>query len=251
MNHRSVKNELILEDGRRIAYALTEGALPCVIFLGGFKSDMTGAKATALEAASQARGQRFVRFDYTGHGQSSGDFRDGTIGAWKGDALAVIDRLGGERVVLAGSSMGAWIALLCALERPQVMGLVGVASAPDFTEKLIWEKLDAVQQKQLLDEGVYYAPSCYGEDAYPITRGLIEEARGHVLLDRSIALSIPIRLIHGTQDEDVPWRMSVQLMERLASADVSLTLVKGGDHRMSGPEQLALLCETVKTLCQL
>ena len=132
---------LELSDNKKIAYVLSEGKLPCVIFLGGFKSDMTGIKATALEASCKAAGQMFIRFDYAGHGKSSGKFVDGTIGDWKSDALAVIDKLGAEKNILVGSSMGAWIALLCAIERPEKLaGLVGVASAPDFTEKLIWSR---------------------------------------------------------------------------------------------------------------
>ena len=243
---------LDLPNNRRIAYHVSDGSLPCVIFMGGFKSDMTGSKATAPEATCRANGQRFVRFDYTGHGQSSGEFKEGTIGSWLQDALAVLDQLGAEKNILVGSSMGAWIALHCVLARKdKVAGLVGIASAPDFTEKLIWEKLDAAQKKALLEEGVFYAPSCYGEEPYPITKQLIEEARAHLLLDGDIPLDIPVRLLHGTKDEDVPWEMAVRLAERLRTADVRLTLVKNGNHRLSEPAQLALLCDTVKTLCQL
>jgi pimeloyl-ACP methyl ester carboxylesterase len=236
-------------DGRRIAHHLSEGALPGVVFMGGFKSDMTGAKALALEAYCRKRGQRFLRFDYTGHGQSSGKFIDGTIGSWKRDALDVLDRLVPGENILVGSSMGAWLALLAALEhKKMVVGLVGIASAPDFTEKLIWQQLKSQQQKQLLEEGIYHAPSCYGEDPYPITRALIEEGRNHLLLDGPIDLNIPVRLIHGTRDEDVPWQMATQLMERLASSDVALQLVKDGGHRLSEPQQLELICRTVDAI---
>ncbi len=242
---------LELSDNHRIAYVLSEGNLPCVIFLGGFKSDMTGTKATALEANCKARGQRFIRFDYTGHGKSSGKFQEGTIGAWKRDALAIIDNLGAEQNILVGSSMGAWISLLCALERrDKLAGLVGIASAPDFTEKLIWEQLGSEQKEILRRDGVYYAPSCYGEEPYAITMKLIEEARGHLLLDNKINIDAPVRLLHGTLDEDVPWQISSTLLQLISSENASLTLIKGGNHRLSEPAQLNMMCEAVKTLCQ-
>lgn len=240
---------LELPNNHRIAYALTDGTLPCVIFLGGFKSDMTGLKATALEAYCKERGQRFIRFDYSGHGKSTGKFEEGTIGGWKNDALAVIDKLGAEKNILVGSSMGAWISLLCALERQEKLaGMVGIASAPDFTEKLIWERLNDEQKGVLQREGVYYAPSCYGEEPYPITLKLIEEARNHLLLDREIKLDIPVRLLHGTNDEDVPWQVSTTLLQLISSHDTALTLVKNGNHRLSEPAQLNMMCDAVKTL---
>lgn len=242
---------LELSDNHRIAYVFNEGVLPCVIFFGGFKSDMTGAKATALEASCKANGQMFLRFDYTGHGKSSGEFKDGTIGMWKRDALAVIDNIGAEKNIFVGSSMGAWIALLCARERQEkLVGLVGIASAPDFTEKLIWQRLSIELQEKLQNDGIYYAPSCYGEDDYIITMQLIEEARGHLLIDAEIELNVPVRLLHGTLDADVPWQMSATLLQRISSKDATLTLIKDGDHRLSQPEQLNIICEAVKTLCQ-
>ncbi|MEQ1705346.1 MAG: alpha/beta hydrolase [Rickettsiales bacterium] len=240
---------LELADNHRLAYALTEGTLPCVIFMGGFKSDMTGSKATALEASCKERGQRFIRFDYTGHGKSSGKFQEGTIGAWKNDALAIIDKLGAEKNILVGSSMGAWIALLCALERREkVAGIAGIASAPDFTEKLIWERLNGEQKEILQKEGVYYAPSCYGEEPYPITLKLIEEARNHLLLGKEIKLDMPVCLLHGTNDEDVPWQVSTTLLQLITSKNSRLTLVKDGNHRLSEPAQLNMMCEAVKNL---
>jgi pimeloyl-ACP methyl ester carboxylesterase len=235
----------------RIAYILSEGKLPCVVFFGGFKSDMTGTKAVTLEKFCKEQEQMFVRFDYTGHGQSSGEFKDGTIGQWKKDALALIDKIGAEKYIFAGSSMGAWIAMLCALEFPdKIAGLVGIASAPDFTEKLIWEKLSSAQQAALQKDGVYYAPSCYGEEPYPIMLNLIEEARNHLLLDRDIKLDMPVCLLHGTEDEDVPWQVSTQILEKITSKNAALTLIKGGNHRLSDPSQLNMLCEAVKILCQ-
>ncbi|MEQ1789807.1 MAG: alpha/beta hydrolase [Rickettsiales bacterium] len=240
-----------LGNNNRIAYVLNEGTLPCTIFFGGFKSDMTGTKATALEESCRARGQMFVRFDYTGHGKSSGDFKDGTIGAWKRDALAVIDKIGAKRNIFVGSSMGAWISLLCARERQEILaGFVGIASAPDFTEKLIWERLSLEQQQKMQSDGIYHASSCYGEEPYPIMMELIEEARNHLLLGSEMDLNVPVRLLHGTLDVDVPWQMSERLLHNLRSKDAILTLIKGGDHRLSEPAQLNMMCEMVKNLCQ-
>jgi len=240
---------LSLPGDRHLAYHLTEGALPGVIFMGGFKSDMNGAKAMALEAFCKARGQRFLRFDYTGHGESSGDFTKGSIGAWRQDALDIFDHFAAEKNILVGSSMGAWLMLLVALERPEkIAGLVGIASAPDFTEKLVWEAFTPAQQKQLIEEGQVLIPDCCGSAPYPITRELIEDGRKHLLLDKDIPIAVPVRLIHGTKDADVPWQISVTLMERLASNDISLKLIKNGDHRLSQPEQLNGICEVVERL---
>lgn len=245
----SAPSILSLANDRRIAYHLSEGKTPGVMFLGGFKSDMTGGKATALEAFCRARGRRFLRFDYTGHGQSSGTFGEGTIGAWKQDALDVLDRLGAEKNILVGSSMGAWIALLVAREhKEKVAGLAGIAAAPDFTEKLVWEQFSPAQKKQLVEEGKVMIPDCYGGEPYPITKRLVEEGRNHLLLDAEIPLDVPVRLIHGTKDADVPWQMAVTLMERLRSRDVTLQLVKDGGHRLSEPDQLAMICGMVETI---
>ncbi len=239
------------DNNNRIAYILNDGKAPFVIFFGGFKSDMTGTKAVALEKYCKEQGQGFIRFDYSGHGQSSGLFKEGTIGTWKNDALAIIDNLGADKNIFVGSSMGAWIAMLCALERPKkIHGLVGVASAPDFTEKLIWEKLNDAQKAELHKNGVYYAPSCYGEEPYPIMMTLIKSARNHLLLDKEIEIDVPVRLLHGTDDEDVPWQVSAQIMEKITSKNAMLTLIKGGNHRLSEPSQLNMLCEAVKTLCK-
>lgn len=231
-------------DLHRLAYRAQAGASPTVMFLTGFKSDMTGSKAEALAADCAARGQAFIRFDYSGHGQSSGEFRDGTIGRWKRDVLHIFDTLTQGEVILVGSSMGAWLALLAALERPErVKALVGVASAPDFTERLIWEKLTPTQKESLLREGVFYAPSCYGEEPYPITLQLIEEARTHLLLDREIPIRCPVRLLHGTADEDVPLEIPQLLAKKLPQA--ALTIIEGGNHRLSEKADLQLLYDAV------
>jgi len=252
MNTHPVKNEsappsfIDFPDGRRLAYHLSEGKLPGVVFMGGFKSDMAGVKATALETFCRKEGRRFLRFDYSGHGRSSGDFRQNTIGSWKQDALDMIDQVAMGRNILVGSSMGAWIVLLVARERPQgIAGLIGIASAADFTERLIWQKLDDAQKKQLEEEGVIYLPSCAGQEPYPITSRLIKDGRQHLLLDKKIAIHAPVRLIHGDKDEDVPWQMSVALMDCIVSPDISLELVKDGDHRLSQPEHLEILCRTI------
>ena len=238
-----------LPDGGRIAYHLTEGKLPGVVFLGGFNSDMTGTKAVHLEAFCRDRGRRFLRFDYTGHGQSSGKFSDGTIGDWKRDAITMLDTIAPGKNILVGSSMGGWIMLLAALARPDnVAGLVGIASAPDFTETLIWETSSEVQKKQLREEGVMHIPDCYGQEPYPITMRLIEEGRKHLLLGDKIKLNMPVRLIHGMQDEDVPFQTSVKLAECLASSDVIVTLVKAGKHRMSEQQELEIIKNAVKSL---
>ncbi|MDX1974961.1 MAG: alpha/beta hydrolase [Rickettsiales bacterium] len=245
----STASVLSLPDNRRIAYCVTGEQLPAVIFFTGFKSDMSGSKAMALQQFCETRGQRFIRFDYTGHGESSGQFIEGTIGSWAQDAADVLEQLGSAQNILVGSSMGAWIAMLLAQQNPQrVAGFVGIASAPDFTEELIWQRLNDTQKAELLEKGVFYAPSCYGEEPYPITQRLIEEARAHLLLNRSIAIEAPVRLIHGTQDEDVPWQHSVRLMEQLSSRDVRLQLIKDGNHRLSEPAHLQTLCSTLEDL---
>ncbi len=226
--------------------------LPGVIFLGGFASDMTGSKAMALDAWARARGQALVRFDYQGHGASSGDFLDGTIGHWAEDAVAVIDAQSEGPQILVGSSMGGWIMLLAALARPErVAGLVGIAAAPDFTETLMWNTFGPEIQATLRRDGVYYQPSEYDDEApYAITLHLIEEGRDHLLMDQPIPISCPVRLIHGTADLDVPYRLSLDLMEKLESENVEVTLVKGGGHRLSEPHDLARLTRTLDALCR-
>lgn len=232
-------------DGATIAYRASPGKSPGIVFLGGFKSDMTGTKALALEAACRAAGRAYVRFDYFGHGGSDGAFTQGTIGRWSADAIAVLDALTAGPQVLVGSSMGGWLMLLAALARPErVAGLVGIAPAADFTEALMWQRFDPATRAILTRDGVWQRPSAYSADPYPITLTLIEEGRRHLLLDRPIALSCPIRLIHGMADEDVPWQHSLRLVAALESPDVTLTLVKDGDHRLSDPINLARLTET-------
>jgi len=241
-------------DGGAIAYHRTAAResgrhWPGIVFLGGFMSDMTGGKATALEAFAAARGQAFLRFDYRGHGRSSGRFDEGTIGDWTDDAIFALDRLTEGPQILVGSSMGGWIMLLTALARPAgVAGLVGIAAAPDFTETLMWQAFTPEQRATLECDGVLRQPSDYGEEPYTITRRLLEEGRRHLIMGRPIPLACPVRLIHGTADHDVPWKLSLELMESLETDDVEVTLVKGGGHRLSEPPDLARLAATVAAL---
>jgi pimeloyl-ACP methyl ester carboxylesterase len=235
--------------GVSIAYHSTPGKSPGVMFCGGFMSDMTGSKALALEAFCRGRGQAFTRFDYAGHGQSSGRFEDGTIGDWTDDALAVLDGLTSGPQVIVGSSMGGWIALNLALARPdRVAALVGIAAAPDFTEDLMWHDFPSEAQMLLETEGVIYEPSEYSEKPYPITMKLIQEGRKHLLLRNDIAFDKPVRLLHGMLDPDVPWKRSLLLAEKLQAQDVRVILVKDGDHRLSRDQDLDLLTKTVDEL---
>ncbi|RAU21689.1 alpha/beta hydrolase [Paramagnetospirillum kuznetsovii] len=222
-------------DGATIAYHSFEGKKPGVVFLHGYHSDMTGSKAMALEDLCRGQGRAFLRFDYFGHGQSSGDVMHGTVGRWAEDAVAVIDALTEGPLVLVGSSLGGWISLLAALERrDRVVGLVGVAAAPDFTEDLMWQDFSFEQRRQLLEKGEISLPNCYEpENPWRVHRRLIEDGRNHLLLRDVINLSCPVRLIHGQLDADVPWRTALQIADSLTAADVEIILVKDGEHRLS------------------
>ena len=206
------------------------------MFLGGFMSDMTGTKAMALETFCRDQGQAFVRFDYTGHGQSSGKFIDGTIGSWAKDAQAVLDTVAKGPQILVGSSMGGWIMLLVARARPErIAGMVGIAAAPDFTEDLLGNWTTAEHRAALERDGVCYLPDDQGEPSYPITRALIEDGRNQLVLRGEIPIRCPVVLVHGMKDLEVPFDTSIKLAGRLAASDVTVTLVKDGDHRMSDP----------------
>jgi len=236
------------DDGARIAYHRTPGQAPGLVFLGGFASDMDGSKALALEAYARTRGRAFLRFDYQGHGQSSGRFVDGTIGRWRDDALCVLDRLTDGPQVLVGSSMGGWIMLLAARARSErIAGLVGIAAAPDFTDALLWARMTAAQRRQVEDEGVWNMPSDYG-DPVPVTRQLIHDGRRHTLLGGPIAITCPVRLLQGTADAEVPADWALKLQSALTSDDVEATLVKDADHRMSSERDLRRLRDTLDRL---
>ena len=232
---------LAREDGVELAYRLTPGSGPTAVFLPGFRSDMQGSKAAETAALCAELGTACLRLDYAGHGASAGRFEDGTIGEWTADALLLIDRVTAGPLVLVGSSMGGWIALLAALARPgRVAALVGIAPAPDFTEALMWEAMLPAERAALLRDGAIYVPSQYG-DPTPITRALIEDGRRHLLMAGPVPLDCPVRLLHGQGDPDVPWETSLRLAGCLTSADVQVTLVKDGDHRLSRPADLLLL----------
>jgi pimeloyl-ACP methyl ester carboxylesterase len=246
--------QLARSPGYHIAYRYLPASgfgvrLPGVVFLSGFKSDMTGSKATALEEFCRSRGQAFLCFDYFGHGQSDGDFVDGTIGRWRDDALAALDTLTIGKQILIGSSMGGWLMLLAALQRPvRIHGLIGIAAAPDFTEDLLLSELSAADRTKLQVDGVLARPSAYSDEPYLITWKLIEEARQHLLLRGPIALDCPVRLLHGMADPDVPFAVAMRLAQRLNSQDLQLRLIKDGDHRLARPQDLALLFSEVAGL---
>ncbi len=235
-------------DGVSLAWRLTPGAGPTLVFLPGFASDMTGSKATALAELCAAQGRAMLRFDYSGHGASGGAFTEGTIGRWTADALVAIDRLTEGALLLVGSSMGGWIALLAARARPaRVAGLVGIAAAPDFTEDLMWAAMAPAERAALLRDGVLMVPSQYGA-ATAVTRALIEDGRDHLLLRGPIGVRCPVRLLQGQADPDVPWETALRLAARLEGGDVRVTLIKDGDHRLSRPGDLALIGQTVLAL---
>ena len=243
--------------GRRLAYAHLPGQdggqgvgqRPGVVFLGGFRSDMTGTKAQHLQSWAEARGRAFVRFDYSGHGQSSGDFLEGCIGDWAADARAVIEALTEGPQVLVGSSMGGWIACLVARAMPaRVAALVGIAAAPDFTEDSMWASFDRDQRAALVRDGFVDLPSDYSDDPYRITRRLIEDGRRNLVLRDPLPLPFPVRLLQGSADTDVPPSVALRLFDHATSPDLRLTLVKGADHRFSAPENLALLTQTLDDL---
>ncbi|MCB1387897.1 MAG: alpha/beta hydrolase [Rhodobacteraceae bacterium] len=240
---------LTTPQGRRIAYSRTPGAGPGVVFLGGFRSDMTGTKAQFLEGWARARGRAFLRFDYSGHGASDGDFLDGAIGDWYEDALAAVEALTEGPQVLVGSSMGGWIALLVCRAIPErVHALVGIAAAPDFTEDLMWAGFTPAERTAMEVAGRVEQPSEYDDGPYVITRRLIDEGRTRLVLRSPLPLPFPVRLLQGTADVDVPPSVALRLLEHADSPDLRLTLVKGADHRFSEPGNLALLAATLDAL---
>jgi pimeloyl-ACP methyl ester carboxylesterase len=237
-------------DGVALAYAHTPGNAPCVVFLPGFMSDMTGDKALAVQAWCQAKGFGCLRLDYSGHGASGGAFTDGCIGTWTNDALFLIEHLTTGPLILVGSSMGGWIALNLALRLgARVAGLIGIAAAPDFIETLMWPAFTAAQRTTLMQAGELRLPSDYGGEQI-ITRRLIEDGRTHLRLTAPIPLQCPVRLLQGQRDPDVPWPTALRLAERLETGDVRVVLIKDGDHRLSRPQDIAVLCEMVGEMCE-
>lgn len=234
-------------DGQRLAWRRVEGAAPTVVWLGGFNSDMAGTKAQALADWALACGRAYVRFDYFGHGESSGEFAEGTITRWREDALAVLDELALGEVVLVGSSMGGWIACLAAMARPErVKAMVLIAPAPDFTEKLMAPEIPPEGRAALAADGVWLRPSAYG-DPYPIARALLEDgARWSILGAEPVPIEAPVRILQGGADPDVPWRHALELANAIRGEDVVFTLVKDGDHRLSRPQDIARLIAAVE-----
>ncbi|MBR0871624.1 alpha/beta hydrolase [Bradyrhizobium tropiciagri] len=242
---------------RRIAVRARAGKGPGLLWLGGFKSDMQGTKAVALDAWAAEHGRASVRFDYSGHGESSGDFADGTIGRWLEESVAVFSQFCSGQQVLIGSSMGGWMALLLAREiarsakaggsgRASLAGLVLIAPAPDFTEELMWKNFSPEIRAEIETKGVWMRPSEYGDGSpYPITRALIEEGRNHLLLGSKIDVGCPVRILQGAQDPDVPWKHAFALVHRLPAEDVVLTMIQDGDHRLSRPQDIARIIAAV------
>lgn len=233
---------------RRIAWRHVPGREPTIVWLGGFKSDMKGTKAEALAAFAARTGRAFLRFDYSGHGESEGSFQEGTISRWAEEAAAMVARAG-PRPVLVGSSMGGWIALLVARRMaipPTAMVLI--APAPDFTEALMWPSFPEEVRRTIMAEGCWIRPSAYDPGGYPITRALIEDGRRNLVLGGLVETGCPVHILQGMQDPDVPWRHAMLLAEKIARDDVVVTLVKDGDHRLSRDEDIARLEEAVAAM---
>lgn len=250
-----LKHLLVGADRRTITLRLRAGSSPGLFWLGGFNSDMKGTKAEAIDAWAAEHGRACTRFDYSGHGESGGDFSDGTIGRWLEEAVAVFSDCRGPQIVI-GSSMGGWIALLLARELKRleaakksvgasIAGMVLVAPAPDFTEELMWKQMPPEVKREIEEKGSWRRPSAYADQGYLITRNLIEDGRKHLLLGGLIETGCPVRILQGVQDEDVPWQHAVELVSRIARDDVVLTLVKDGDHRLSRPDDIARLLDAV------
>src|SRR5262245_25025879 len=237
---------------RRIAVRSRPGSAPGLFWLGGFNSDMKGTKALALDAWAAERGRACVRFDYSGHGESGGQFVDGTIGRWLEESLAVFEQFCRGPQVVIGSSMGGWVSLLLAREvakrngNASLAGLVLIAPAPDFTEELMWKGFSPEVRQEIESKGVWMRPSEYGDGSpYPITRALIEEGRNHLLLGGSIETGCPVRILQGAKDPDVPWQHAFALAHRLPADDVVLTMIQDGDHRLSRPQDIARMLAAV------
>lgn len=244
MENMSETPSFVTPQGRRIAYHLTDGTGPAVVFLGGFKSDMGGTKAIHLEQWAHDSGRAFLRFDYSGHGESGEEFTEGAIGDWFEDACAAIGLLAGK-VILVGSSMGGWISLLVARVMPErVAGMVTIAAAPDFTEDSMWGGFSEAQKAALM-AGQVALPSEYGEP-YIITRRLIEEGRTRLVLRDPLPLPFPVRFLQGTADADVEMSVALRLLDHAQGPDMRLTLVDGADHRFSDEPCLALIVTSVE-----
>ena len=249
MQEPELQTLIVGTDARQIRYeqisATSNTDTPGLFWLGGYMSDMAGSKAEALAQFAKATGRANMRFDYSGHGTSSGAFTDGTISRWLEEAEAIFALTSGPQIII-GSSMGGWLGQLLALRQPErVHALVLIAPATDMTQDLMWDEFDEEARATLLDTGVFHQPSDYGEP-YPITRGLIEDGRKHLLFGGPIEITAPVYILQGRKDADVPWQHAARLLEAMPYALTHFTLVPEGDHRLSTPENLALLCQTVK-----
>ena len=234
--------------GERLAYRRRLGTEPGVVWLGGFRSDMEGTKAHMVDAWAARTGRSCLRFDYFGHGSSSGDFLDGTISRWRDDALVALEELTEGPQILVGSSMGAWIAMLLARIIPQrVAGLLLIAPAADFTESLIWQRMPEDVKSAIMEKGVWRREAANDSEAHPITRALIEDGRNNLILDQAMAVAYPVRILQGMADIDVPWPHAIKVVESLVG-NVTITLVKNGDHRLSSPGDLRLLEISLESL---
>ena len=234
-------------DGASLACRAVAGAGPTVVWLGGFRSDMTGTKAQELANWAHRTGRAFLRFDYSGHGESSGDFADGTIGRWRGDALAVIEHLTEGPLILVGSSMGGWITCLVAPRlADRLAGVVLIAPAPDFTDKLMEPGFSPQAREDLARDGFWMRPSEYDPLGYPITQALLDDGRRWSLLPGPVHIDAPVHILQGGADEDVPWRHALALAEALSGKDVVFTLIRDGDHRLSRPQDLKRLIAAVE-----
>ena len=241
---------LARDGGERLAWRQVEGEGPTVVWLSGYRSDMTGAKAEAVAEWARSYGRGCIRFDYFGHGESSGEFQQGSITRWREDALAVIDHLTGGPLVLVGSSMGGWIACLAAMARPERLhALVLIAPAPDFTSRLMPQTIPPEGMAAIARDGVWLQPSPYG-DPNPITRTLLEDGARWSILDAPTPIEAPVRILQGGEDPDVPWAHALELAQALKSQDVVFTLIKDGDHRLSRPQDIARLVATLGEVCR-
>mmetsp|Transcript_100712 Transcript_100712/g.291108 ORF Transcript_100712/g.291108 Transcript_100712/m.291108 type:complete len:254 (+) Transcript_100712:74-835(+) len=241
---------LTRHDGIALAYRHMPGTSPGVVYLPGFMSEMSGGKAVALERWCREAGRQFTRFDYSGVGESTGEFADGTISAWAADAEAILDEVATGPQVLVGASMGGWIAALLAARRgpERVVGVVGVAAAPDFVERW-WATLSEEAREELRATGRHYRSSAYSDEPYLLTMRLLEDGRQHLVLGGPLLANCPVRLLHGMRDLDVPWGDSVRLAEMVCHGNVLVELIKDGDHRLSRPMDIARLIAAVGGLC--
>ncbi len=238
-----------------LAYIYNKGSkdkshVPVIVFMGGYRSDMMGTKAAFFESQAIERGQGYVRFDYTGHGHSDGRFADGTISIWKQDALDIIGNVTeGKPLILVGSSMGGWIALLCANELgAQVKGVITIAGAPDFTEEMYDDRLSNAQKAELMEKGIVYIENDYSDEPYEFTRAFYEDGKNNRILTTPQKLNAPMRIIQGMQDADVPWKTAIKIQKNYHADESDVILIEDGDHRLSRPQDLDLIDKQIRNI---